>query len=165
MSYWWVPSPPRHTASVLWLCTPAGQDLEHFRGHGIINLLRSSFGELRALVVDIIDEVLEAVVRLGHPGAGEGVGLHDVRASLEVSLVDLVDDVRAGDGQKVVISLQRLHMIRQLLVAEIWFLQFVLLQRGPHSAVKNHDPLPQRLSDLPTNFCTRKTSRKSTKVT
>ena len=71
--------------------------------------------------------MLEAVVRLGHPGAGEGVGLHDVRARLEVSLVDLVDDVRAGDGQKVVISLQRLHMISQLLVAEIWFLQFVLL--------------------------------------
>lgn len=54
---------------------------------------------------------LHAVVSLRHCGPGEGVGLADVCAGLEVLPVDVVDDVGLGQGQEVVVSLLGLRVV------------------------------------------------------
>ena len=52
---------------------------------------------------------------LGDSGAREGVGLHNVRARLEIPPVDLVDDVRAREREEVVVPLQVLRHRRAVL--------------------------------------------------
>ncbi|MNS37747.1 hypothetical protein D3C72_699740 [compost metagenome] len=84
----------------------------------------------RRLVVELVGELLDAV--LGHlqPVAAEGVGLDDVGAGLEVVRVHLGDHVRAGDDQVVV---------RALFAAEVLEGQLQLLQAGAHGPVINQD--------------------------
>ena len=47
---------------------------------------------------------------LGGAGAVEGVGLQDVGTSLQELIVDVSDDVRAGDDQQVVVAPQLMGM-------------------------------------------------------
>jgi len=56
-------------------------------------------------------DALEAIVSLRDRGAAEGVGLDDLSAGVEVTLVHVVDDLRPRQGQEVVVALERLGMI------------------------------------------------------
>ncbi|TNN62843.1 hypothetical protein EYF80_026918 [Liparis tanakae] len=69
--------------------------------------------------------VLQSIVRLGHGGAAEGVGL---------------DDVSAGHQWEKVLS--------ELVPPEVFFFEPVLLDHGTHTAVQDHDPLLQHRSQL-----------------
>ena len=48
--------------------------------------------------------------RLRDGGAGEGVGLADVGAGLEVTAVDLADRVRLREDEQIVVALQLLGL-------------------------------------------------------
>ena len=48
--------------------------------------------------------------RLRDGGAGEGVGLADVSAGLEVTAVDLADRVRLREDEQIVVALQLLGL-------------------------------------------------------
>ena len=103
-------------------------------------------------------------------GAGEGVGLADVGATLEVATVDLADSVGLGEDEQVVITLELLRLravlehfacrttrrsagASQLLATrlsfpcspwrttEVLFGELVLLDGGAHGAINNHDAL------------------------
>ena len=51
-----------------------------------------------------------SLARLRDGGAGEGVGLADVGAGLEVTAVDLADRVRLREDEQIVVALQLLGL-------------------------------------------------------
>ena len=82
--------------------------------------LRDRFaGERSGGEVEFADGGLKSVVCLGDAGRREGVGLHDVRPRLEVPLVDVIHNVGPGEGQQVVVALQRFLMIGKFVVPEV----------------------------------------------
>ena len=98
--------------------------------------------------VDVPHRGFQGVIRLGDRGGVKGVGLNDLRARLEVGLVDASDHIRPGDRQNIVVSLEVLGMGDEALSPEILFRQVVPLDHGSHGPVHEHDPLPQRLFEL-----------------
>ena len=58
------------------------------------------------LVVQLVGEVLHAVVGLRDPLRAEGVGRDDVGAGLEVLAVDRPDDVGLGEAEQVAVAAQ-----------------------------------------------------------
>jgi hypothetical protein len=99
--------------------------------------------------VDVVHIRLHPVVGHGHPGGGEGVGLQDVGARLQVGPVDGPDDVRAGDPQEVVVPLQRLRVVRPPLAPEVRLIQLVALDHGPHGPVQHQDAPGEGVSEEP----------------
>ena len=65
--------------------------------------------QLRADLVDVVHDVLHAIVRLRDGGAGEGVGLADIGAALEVTPMDLADRVGLREHEEVVVALELLR--------------------------------------------------------
>ena len=57
-----------------------------------------------------IDCIAECKADLGGAGAIEGVGLQDVGTRLQELIVDVSDDIRAGDDQQVVVAPQLMGM-------------------------------------------------------
>ena len=70
--------------------------------------------------------MLHAIVGLSDDGTREGVGLADVRAALEVTLMDLTDSIRLCEDKKVVVALELLlgRHIGELVTCDEW-------ERGP----------------------------------
>ncbi len=89
--------------------------------------------------------MLEAVVGLCNSGARESIGLDDVGAGLEELAVDRLDDVGAGDAEQVVIAIEVAFVVVERGIAEILFLQLILLDHGTHRAVKKDDPLGKEI--------------------
>ncbi len=100
-------------------------------------------GQPRGLVVELVGQVLEAVVGQRDRGGVERVGLDDVRAGPEVLLVDRADDVRLRDRQQVVVADQVAGVVGEALPAVAGLVGAVTLDRGAHRAVEHHDPLAQ----------------------
>jgi hypothetical protein len=100
-------------------------------------------GEPRGLVVELVGQVGHAVVGERDRGRVEGVGLDDVRAGLEVLLVDLPDDVRLGEREQVVVADEVGGPVGETLPAVAGLVGTVSLDRGPHRSVEHHDPLAQ----------------------
>eukprot|EP00053_Salpingoeca_punica_P018065 m.175524 g.175524 ORF g.175524 m.175524 type:complete len:1311 (+) comp17350_c0_seq2:4566-8498(+) len=117
----------------------------------LLDLVAGLAREHGSLEVQAVDDVLEAVVGLRDRGAAEGVGLDKVRAGIQVGLVDGLDDVRAREGEEVVVALQRLLMRSKLRAAEVLLLQLVLLDGGAHGAIDEEDPLLQQRHDAVAN--------------
>ncbi len=91
--------------------------------------------------VDLADDGLEAVVGLGDRGRGEGVRLDDVRAGLEIGVVDRSDDVGPGQREEVVVPAQVARMTGETFAAEVGLGQPVALDHRAHRAVHDEDPL------------------------
>ena len=72
----------------------------------LFRLDRGAPGEPRAVAVEFVYRVLHAVIRLGDAGRGEGVGLQDVGARHRIGEMDVLDRLRLGEGQQVVVALQ-----------------------------------------------------------
>ena len=71
----------------------------------------------------------------------EGVGLKDVGAGFEIGVVDLADDLRLRQHQKVVIALEIVAVILEALAAIACLVQLVALDHGAHGAVEDKDTL------------------------
>ena len=82
--------------------------------------------ELACDLVQLVHDVLHAVVGLGDDGAREGVRLADVRAALVVALVDLADRIRLREDEEVVVALQ---LLRGGLVLELALCDFCERER------------------------------------
>lgn len=98
-------------------------------------------GELRRLEVDLVDQVLHAVVRLSDGGAREGVGLADVRTRGEVAMVDIADGVGLGDDEHVVVALDVAVVVLEPVTPEVRLRELVLLDGGAHGTVDDHNAL------------------------
>lgn len=59
--------------------------------------------------------------------------------------MDVVDDVRLGDGQQVVVAFEILGVAGELGAAEVVLLEPVALDHGAHGAVDHQNPPAQLL--------------------
>ena len=66
-------------------------------------------------------ERLHAVIGLGDRGRGEGVGLDDVGAGLEIAQVNVADGLGLRQRQQIVVALEILRPILEAALAEIAF--------------------------------------------
>ena len=98
-------------------------------------------GQPGGLEVELVGELLHAVVGQRDRGGVEGVGLDDVGAGLEVLAVDAGDDVGLGEGEQVVVALQVAGPVREPLAAVAGLGRAVPLDRRTHGAVDDQDPL------------------------
>ena len=96
-------------------------------------------GDLRAGEIQIGDAIFEAVIGHGDGVGVEGVGFDDVGARFEILRVDLLDDVRLGEVQRVVIEAQIARVMGEFLAAIIGFGQVAGLDHGAHGAIEHQD--------------------------
>ncbi|CAB4945373.1 unannotated protein [freshwater metagenome] len=109
--------------------------------------VRCCAGQARGLEVQLVGEVLEAVVGERDRVGVEGVRLDDVGARAEVLLVDRPDDVRLRDRQQVVVADQVAGVVGEALPAVAGLVGPVALDGRAHRTVQHHDPLAQDRSE------------------
>ena len=98
--------------------------------------------EFGAAAVEVVDPLLHRVVGLGDDRRGEGVGLDDVGAGDGVAVVDLLDRLRLGEDQKVVVALLRVAVDGAGAVAgEVVLAEPEPLDLRAHRAVEDQDAL------------------------
>src|SRR6185369_16235931 len=90
---------------------------------------------------------LEAVVGLRDRGRGEGVGLDDVGAGLEVRAMDRADHVGPRQDEQVAVAALRAGMVLEARAAEVRLLERVALDHRPHRPVEDEDPLLQLFAE------------------
>ena len=105
-------------------------------------------GEPGGLEVELVGQLLHAVVGQRDRVGVEGVGLDDVGAGGEVLAVDRRDDVRLGDRQQVVVALEVARPVREALAAVARLRGPVALDRRAHGAVDHQDPLAEQRGEL-----------------
>ena len=98
-------------------------------------------GKARALEVQVVDDLLHAVIGLGDGGAGEGVGLDDVGAGAEIVEVHVAHRVGLGEDQQVVVAFDVLLPVLEALAAKILFREARALQLRAHRAVEHENAL------------------------
>ena len=98
----------------------------------------------RAVAVQLVNEILHAIVGLRDPSGRERVGLNDVRAGLGVGVVDVLDRLRLGEDQKVVVALLVAGASRKAIAAEVIFPEAKALDLRAHGPVENQDALARR---------------------
>ena len=125
------PSPP---------ATKRGRD-GSVLGDGVGRLARQPCG----LVVQLVGEVLHAVVGLGDPLRAEGVGRDDVGAGLEVLAVDRPDDVGLGEAEQVAVAAHVAVPVGEALAAVAALVEPVPLDHRAHGPVDDEDALCQQL--------------------
>ena len=108
---------------------------------GSAELVGGLAGQRGTGIVQLVAEVLHAVVRHRHLVRVERVGFDDVGAHLEVFAVDPLDDLRLGQVEQVVVALQRGRPFGEPIPAVAGLVGPVTLDRGAHRAVDHHDAL------------------------
>ena len=76
-------------------------------------------------------QMLQTVVCLGDRGRAEGVGLDDIRASLQILLVDVLNHIRTSQSEQIVVALQGLGVVLELLACVLGFRSEVVVLRVP----------------------------------
>ena len=112
------------------------------------DLVADRAGQPGGLVVELVGQLLHAVVAERHRVGVERVGLDDVGAGLEVLPVDAGDDVGLRDRQQVVVADQVGRPVGEPLAAVAGLVGPVPLDGRAHGAVEDHDPLPQQCGEL-----------------
>ena len=100
------------------------------------------------LEVDLVGQLLHAVVGQGDRGGVEGVGLDDVGAGVEVLAVDRGDDLGLRDREQVVVALEVAGPVGEALAAVAGLRGPVALDRRAHRSVDDQDPLAQGGAEL-----------------
>ena len=113
----------------------AGPAVDPFRLQG------GAAGEPRAVAIELVDAVLHAVVGLRDTGRGKGVGFEYVGAGQRIFVVNVLDRLRLGEGQKVVVALLMAVAARKPFAAEFRLLKAKPLDLGAHGAVDDEDAL------------------------
>lgn len=122
------------------------------------------FGEFNGLDIDFADKVLQHLVvddffleefgiffaagfagvfdeefGLGEDGAGEGVGFADVGTGFVKALVNVGDDIGAGNGKDVAVVEEVFVVVLEAIAPGIGFGEFVATNGGAHGSVEDHD--------------------------
>ena len=80
-------------------------------------------------------------LRLGDAGAGEGVGFDEVGTGFEETAVDVLNDVRAGDGEDVAVVEEVFFVREEARASGVGFREAVAADGGAHSAINDEDAL------------------------
>ncbi len=113
---------------------------------------RSTPRQPRAIAIEVVDHVLHAVIGLGDPGRGEGVGLQNVGTGDCVMIMYLFNRLRLRERQKVVVALLMAIAGAETLAPEVILDETQLLDLRPHCAVHDEDTLGGRLCELAEDF-------------
>ena len=111
-----------------------------------LRLDRRPPGESRAVAIELVDDVLHAVVGLGDRCRRKGVGLENVSAGHRIGEVDVLDRLRLSQDQEVVVALQMAFANLEAIAAEMALGQTERLNLGAHRAVQNQNALTRRLA-------------------
>ena len=103
-------------------------------------------GESRRRDVELPRQALEAVVRLGDRGAGEGVGLDNIRSRLEERPVNVADEPRPGQAEEVIVALELAGVVLEAFRSEVSLGELMGLDHRPHGAIQHEDTLSKRRS-------------------
>ena len=95
--------------------------------------------ELGAVAVELIGEVRHVVVGLRDRGRGERVGGDDVGAGAQIFGVDVLDRLRLGQDQQIVVAADVAMEIRETLAAKRGLVILQALDHGAHGAVEHQD--------------------------
>ena len=104
--------------------------------------------ELRRLEVELVNEVLQAVVRLRDRGRVEGIGLDHVGARREVLQVDSPDDPGLRQHQQVVVAPEVLRMVGEALSTIVRLREPAALDHGAERPVQDQNALPEQGVEL-----------------
>ncbi len=117
------------------------------RGHHVIRRAARADG---AGAGQFVGQRFHAVIPQGNGLGVERVRFDDIRPSLQVLAVDLLDQARLGDVEQVVITLEVLAPpVLESLAAKIGLTQPALLDHGPHRTVEDDDPFVQQPLKVP----------------
>ena len=100
--------------------------------------------DLRAAAVDLESASFEAVVEEGDGVRIEGVGGEGIRPGGAVEAMHLLHQVRPGQGQDIVETLERFRMLPERIAAKARLVEPFGLQQGADGPVEDHDPLGDR---------------------
>ena len=98
----------------------------------------------RAIAVELIDDVLHAVIGLGDAGGGKRIGLEDVRACHRVGEQDILDRLRLRQRQEIVVALQMTFAADETIAAEVTLVEREVLNLRSHRAVEDENALAGR---------------------
>ncbi len=102
----------------------------------------------RSLEAHLRRGALERVVGLPDRRRGEGVRRCDVRARLEVRVVDLGDDLRRGEVQEIRVALDVVRVRGEPLAAVLLLAQPAAVDEHAPRPVENEDSLGEKLLEL-----------------
>mmetsp|Transcript_27172 Transcript_27172/g.52686 ORF Transcript_27172/g.52686 Transcript_27172/m.52686 type:complete len:264 (+) Transcript_27172:3289-4080(+) len=108
-----------------------GVVLGHLHGRSTAHLHRG--------FVEVVYDALHFIVGLGDRCAVERVCLADIGARTKILLVDLGDDVGAGEHEDVVVALQRRSVALEPFSTEILLLKLVALNHRAHGSIENRN--------------------------
>ncbi len=97
--------------------------------------------QLGAFEIELIGETGEVVIGLRDRGRGKGVGGDDVGAGAQIFGVDVLDRLRLGQDQQVVVAPEVAVKILETFAAERGLVIFEALDHGAHGAVEHQDAL------------------------
>ena len=93
----------------------------------------------RAVAIELVDLILHRVVGLRDRGGGEGVGLDDVRAGDGVGVMDVLDRLRLGEDQEVVVAFQVALAAPKAVAPEVLLVEPKPLDLRAHRTVEDQD--------------------------
>ena len=117
----------------------ASGDEAGLAGVGVGVLVGYAARQLRGFAVYLVHPVFEAELRQAVACGGEGVGGEDVGAGVEVLALNVADDARLGENQRVHAALQVEMVVGEALASELRFRQPVGLEHDSPGAVHDHD--------------------------
>src|ERR1700745_3256434 len=95
----------------------------------------------RASLVELVGDLLHAIVGLRDRRRGEGVGRNDIGAGTEVLEMDVADRVRAAEIQEIVIAAHLAVPGVETRAAITLLIELELLDYRPHGAIEHQDAL------------------------
>ena len=126
----------------------------------------------RAFSVQLGDDLLHAVIGLRDRRRREGVGGNEIGAGLGIGVVDVLDRLRLGEDEQIVVAANILLPIGEALAAELLLGEPVALDHRAHRAIQHEDlfarEIEESLADLrallrqvchQAAFCSRNTGR------
>ena len=91
----------------------------------------------RPVAIELVDDILSAVVGLRDRGRGEGVGFENIRAGQRVGEMDLFDRAGLRQRQKIIVALQMALAALKAIAPEMRLIETQALDLGAHRSVEH----------------------------
>ena len=95
--------------------------------------------QFRRLIVDLRRQGFHLVIRHGDSCRVEGVGLNDIRARLEIGVMNGGDNLWLAEHQQVVVTFQIAGPVGEAVAAKVVFTQTIALDHGAHTAIQHQN--------------------------
>ena len=99
-----------------------------------------------ALESHLPSTVFQVIISLRDALTREGVRRNDVGARLQVTSVNIRDNIRTSDVEHIVVALHHSRHIAEALASEVFFCKIILLNLSTHGTIQNQNLLLNNLS-------------------